>query len=53
MKVDIETIRRREKAYGGPKRPSTKDEMAANKAARLAVVWARRAADAARARGEK
>lgn len=42
MKVDIKTIRRREAAYGGPKRPSTKEEMKANVARRLAKELERR-----------
>lgn len=42
MKVDIKTIRRREKAYGGPRRPSTKEEMAEHKAERLAKKRERR-----------
>lgn len=40
--VDIKTIRRREVAYGGPKRPSTREEMAENAAARKAATLARR-----------
>lgn len=43
-KVDIQTIRRREAAYGGPKRPSTKEEMKANTERRKEAQFARRLA---------
>lgn len=44
MKTDIETIRRREAAYGGPRRPSTKEEMEANTKARRDAERTRREA---------